>query len=132
MFPSEPLDRIREGMEVFNSSGAHLGTVARVAAAVPSTTHPPDSDLLDDVTRTVPSPPDMTEVSTLEAVGASPWGHTPADLPDLPDPILEHLRTHGFIEIDAPHLPESHRFIPADRITEVTDTQVTVRPDQPA
>ncbi|GAC1325156.1 MAG: hypothetical protein NVSMB2_23610 [Chloroflexota bacterium] len=132
MFPSEPLDRVREGMEVFDASGAHLGSVARVAAAVPRTTHPPDSDLLDSVATVVPSPPDMTEVSNVEAVGASPFGHKPAGLPDLPDPVLEHLRTHGFIELNAPHLPDSHRFIPADRITEVTETQVTIRRDHPA
>lgn len=132
MFASEPLDRVREGMSVFDTSGAYLGTVVRAQTAVRPTTHPPDSDLLDELGRIVPSPPDMTEVSDLEAVGASPWGHNPVDLPDLPDPILAHLRETGFLELDAPQLPDARRFIPADHIADVTDTQVTVRPVRPA
>ena len=131
MLPSEPLDRVRAGMAVFDASGAELGTVARITAAVPRTIDPPGSDLIDTVATVVPSPPDMTEVSNVEAVGASPFGHQPADLPDLPDPVLERLRAHGFIEVNAPHLPDSHRFIPADRISDVTETRVTIRSEPP-
>src|SRR5690349_17176761 len=57
IFPNDPLERVREGMEVVDATGTRLGTVARVQVAIPEQpTHPPDSDLLDDMAQIVPSP----------------------------------------------------------------------------
>ena len=125
--PTDPLERVREGMEVVDQGGARLGQVKRVQLGAPEVTHPPDSDLVDELAMTVPSPPDMTDLSNLEAEGASPWGHDPAGLPDLPDELRTHLREVGFIELDNPRLRDVERFVAADHVDRVTEDRVVVR-----
>ena len=129
IFPKDPLERIHEGMEVVDATGTRLGTVARVQVAIPEQpTHPPDSDLLDDMAQIVPSPPDMTEESNVEAVAVSPFGHDPFELPDLPEPLRDHLRDTGFIEVDGARLSPTQHYIPGDHIQEITNDRLVVRP----
>ena len=128
MFPTDPLERVREGMDVIDDKGVRLGKVVRVQVAVAGTTrHPPDSDLLEEVAEIVPSPPDTSDISNLEAAGASPWGHDPMNLPNLEEPIRQHLRESGFIEVDGIDLTDAQKYIAADHINEVSSDRVVVR-----
>jgi hypothetical protein len=95
----------------------------------PPVTHPPDSDILDEMSKLVPAPPEMSEASAeFNILGASPVGHDPAALPDLPEEVREHLEAEGFIEVDGPDLNHAERFVPADRIDDVSQDQVRIRP----
>lgn len=133
IFPSDPLEQVREGMAVLDQHGGRLGTVRRVQAAPVPVTHPPDSDLLDEMATFVPSPPDMDDVAGFQAPGASPWGHDPSGLPDLPEPLREHLERHGFLELDlvrgleGGQVTAADKFVPSDRIVSVGPEGVVVR-----
>ena len=127
MFPTDPLERVRTGQEVVDVAGRRLGRVARVRLAAPPVTHPPDSDLLDEMVELAPAPPEVTDVSGLEAIGPSPLGHDPAGLPDLPEPLRSHLRRVGFVEIEGPDLAHAERFLPGDHIVEVGEDRLVVR-----
>jgi hypothetical protein len=130
MFPTDPLDRVRIGMQVVDAARNRLGKVARVQPPAPPVTDPPDSDLLDEMARATPAPPEVAELSGLEMIGPSPVGHDPADLPDLPEPLREHLQMVGFIEIEGTDLSEVDRFVSTDRIEEVAGDVVVVRLSQ--
>lgn len=115
-------------MAVMSAAGQRLGQVARVQLPLPPVTHPPDSDIIDDVATLLPAPPEMSEAGAeLDMLGTSPVGHDPAGLPDVPDAVREHLEEVGFIEIDAPHLTGIDRFFAADSIEDVGADQVVVR-----
>jgi hypothetical protein len=115
-------------MSVRDTAGRSLGRVARVQLSPPPVTHPPDSDILDEMASLVPAPPEMSEASAeFNVLGTSPVGHDPAGLPDLPEEIREHLESEGFIEVDGPDLEGVDRFIAADHIAEVGQNEVTVR-----
>lgn len=114
-------------MDVVDPAGRRLGRVVRVQLAAPPVTHPPDSDIIDEMASLVPAPPEMSEASAeLDIVGPSPVGHDPAGLPDLPAEVREHLEEVGFIEIEASNLPEPARFIAADHVESVSENNVTV------
>jgi len=116
-------------MSVVDAHGQRLGQVARVQLPPPPVTHPPDSDIIDEMATVVPSPPDMSEAGAeLDVLGTSPVGHDPAGLPDdLPDPVREHLEAVGFIEVHGPELQTVDRFVAGDRVQEVRADQVIVR-----
>jgi hypothetical protein len=128
ILPSDPLERVRIGMPVVDRAGTRLGQVARLQMAATRTTHPPDSDLLDEMSTTVPAPPDMSEAGAqMDIIGPSPVGHDPAALPDLPEPVRVHLEQVGFIEIEGPEMADVDRFVAADHIDEVREDRVVVR-----
>jgi hypothetical protein len=127
MFPTEPLERVRTGVEVVDVAGRRLGRVARVQLAATRVTHPPDSDLLDELVDLAPAPPEVAEVSGLEAIGPSPLGHDPAGLPDLPEPLRSHLQQVGFVEIEGEDLAHEERFVPGDHIVDVGEDRLVVR-----
>lgn len=129
ILPGDPLERVREGMQVVDTAGRHLGQVKRVELASPRVTHPPDSDIIDELASIVPAPPDMAEAGAeLDVIGTSPIGHDPADLPDLPDELRAHLVEVGFLEVEGVNLPGVSRFIAADDIESVRDDQVVIHP----
>ena len=127
VFPTDPLERVRTGLEVVDVAGRRLGTVARVQLAATPVTHPPDSDLLDEMVELAPAPPDVAEVSGLEAIGPSPLGHDPAGLPELPEPLRSHLQQVGFVEIEGEDLAQEERFVPGDHIVNVGEDRLVVR-----
>src|SRR5947209_16053340 len=103
VLPSDPLERVRTGMQVVDTTGHPLGQVARVQLPSPRVVHPPDSDIIDEMASVVPAPPEMSEADAqFDIIGPSPLGHDPAGLPDLPDPWRAHLEQVGFIEVDGP------------------------------
>ena len=117
-------------MTVVDVSGRRLGRVARVQLAAPPVTHPPDSDLIDDMAEVVPAPPEMAEASAqMDVIGPSPLGHDPLELPDLPEALRAHLEEVGFCEIEPEaELPDVGRFIPADHLEDVRADRVVARP----
>src|SRR6185312_11557289 len=127
MFPTEPIERVRVGMEVVDSAGRVLGRVRRVQPAPAPVTHPPDSDLMDEMAEVAPAPPDMSEAGAeLDILGPSPVGHDPSGLPDLPEPLRKHLEEVGFVEIDG-DMSDAERFIPADRLEEPSGDRIVAR-----
>ena len=125
MFPTDPLERVREGMDVVDTSGQRLGKVVRVqAATVPPA---PNSDLEQEMTETVPSPADMTDLNSDDA---APWDDDAGNLRDLPGPVRQHLREAGFIEVEGVDLSDAQRFVPSDHIREVDDQRVVVEAGQ--
>ena len=117
LFPSQPLEQIREGMTVVDASGARLGTVKRVHMGNP------EAALRDDDV-VLTTPPDMDEPSL--AVGTSPvWSDS--DTPhDLPAELRLQLLQSGFVEIDGPALHGSERFVPGDAVRAVSGDQVVL------
>lgn len=127
MFPTEPLDRVRVGMQVVDTTGRVLGRVVRVQPASRAVTRPPDSDLLDDMADVAPAPPDMTEAGAqFDLLGPSPVGHESTALPDLPEALRRHLEEVGFVEIDG-DLSDAERFLPADHLEDFSADRVVAR-----
>ena len=115
-------------MTVVDAGGQRLGQVVRVQLPSPPVTHPPDSDIIDEMAKLVPAPPAMTgSAAELNMLGTSPVGHDPAGLPDVPEEVRAHLEEVGFIEVDGPGLRGAGRYVAGDHIEEVRADQVVVR-----
>jgi hypothetical protein len=115
-------------MPVVDASGRQLGKVVRVQMAPTPVRNPPHSDILDEMSTLLPSPPEMSEAGAeLDILGASPVGHNQSGLPDLPEEVRSHLERVGFIEIEGPDLGDADRFLAADQVEEITDERVVVR-----
>jgi hypothetical protein len=128
VLPTDPLERVRTGMLVVDAGGQRLGHVARVQLPPPPVTHPPASDIIDDMATLVPAPPEMSEsAAEFNMIGTSPVGHDPSGLPDLPDELREHLEEVGFIEVEGSELRGAERFVAGDHIEEVRADAVVVR-----
>ena len=125
-FPTPALERVREGMTVLDESGRRLGTVARVRMGDPQAVttrgeQPPSGD------------PGVVVAPTAEAGGPTGLGFVgpvlgagPGGL-DVPDPLRRHLLRTGFVEVDGPELKGPARYVPGDRVAEVTDSTVHLR-----
>ncbi|HEU5013571.1 MAG TPA: hypothetical protein VFT66_13690 [Roseiflexaceae bacterium] len=104
------LTNIREGMDVYDSDGKHIGTVERVhfGASVEGvqTATPGDADLrgnsfLDDLAR----------VFTTD---------------DVPDEVRRRLLQEGFIRIDADGIFASDRYVTLEHVASVASDRVTL------
>src|SRR5919202_3618514 len=126
-FPTPALERVREGMTVLDESGRRLGTVARVRMGDPQAVttrgeQPPSGD------------PGVVVAPTAEAGGPTGLGFVGPVLgggsggPDLPDPLRRHLLRTGFVEVDGPDLEAPARYVPGDRVADVSDGTVHLRP----
>ena len=130
IFPTDPLERVREGMLVVDATGDRpIGRVVRIQAAVRKAASPPEGDAIEEMVDVVPAPPDMSEAGAeFDVVGPSPLGHDPVGLGDVPEPLRRHLEQVGFIEIESDaKLPDSARLIAADRIDDISGDRVVVR-----
>ena len=125
--PTTALERVREGMTVVDESGRRLGTVARVRMGDPQavTTQGEQSPASD---------PGVVVAPTAEAGGPTGLGFVAPVLSagggglDLPDPLRSHLLRTGFVEVDGPDLEGPARYVPGDRVADVTDSTVHLRP----
>jgi hypothetical protein len=126
IFQTLPLERVREGMTVFDSSGRQLGTVDRVRmgepGAVTTSGENPDAGGAEVVVAPIAS-----------VGGTSPEGVLPIldqdeDEAEVPEPLWTELSRVGFIKVDGPNLKGASRFIPGDRIAEVSGDTVRLRP----
>ena len=125
-FPTPALERVREGMTVIDESGRRLGTVARVRMGDPQAVttqseQPPSGD------------PGVVVAPTAEAGGPTGLGFVgpvlgagPGGL-DMPDSLRHHLLRTGFIEVDGPDMEGPARYVPGDRVADVSDGTVHLR-----
>jgi hypothetical protein len=125
-FPTPALERVREGMTVIDESGRRLGTVARVRMGDPQAVttqseQPPSGD------------PGVVVAPTAEAGGPTGLGFVgpvlgagPGGL-DVPDSLRHHLLRTGFVEVDGPDLEGPARYVPGDRVADVSDGTVHLR-----
>ena len=125
LFPTSPLERVREGMAVIDERGRRLGAVVQMRMGYP---------------QAVTAPADPTDVSPARAVvapvgtgGTTAFGTaTPVGLaPDLPDELRQELLRAGYIEVVGPSVRGLARYIHGDRIAEVTGDAVYLRPAWP-
>ena len=125
-FPTTALERVREGMTVMDESGRRLGTVALVRMGDPQavTTQGEQSASND---------PGVVVAPTAEAGGPTGLGFVAPVLtagsggPDVPDPLRRHLLRAGFVEVDGPDLKGPARYVPGDRVADVSDGTVHLR-----
>lgn len=99
------LQNVREGMTVFDSASAEVGTVVAVKMGDP-----------DAVTAEGQTSPERHSV--IDAIGDAFTGGS-----DLPDERRERLLRLGYIEVDPPGIARN-RLIPADQVARVTSDGV--------
>jgi hypothetical protein len=126
IFETSPLERVREGMMVADETGRRLGTVARVrmgdTGAVTAPDQTPGVERVGVAVAPVTSPGGSTSMG--EAVPVPAEGQ---DVPDLPAPLRTELRRVGFVEVDGPGLDGPARYVPGDRVAEVSGDTVRLR-----
>lgn len=129
IFPVSPLESVREGMAVVDSQGRRIGTVVRVRLGYPEavTVEAEGEDLKERtggvVVAAVPNADNIQPVAA-----AVPVTGEGLDDPDLPQEVREALLRAGFIEIEGSGLKGLARYVPGDRIAEVSGDSVRLRP----
>ncbi len=127
IFASAPLEQVREGMTVIDAQGGALGTVARLQmgdpqAATTAGNEPSTSEAAGAV---------MAPVAAGDrgpGVVASLWDSDAEGLGDVPDVLRRDLRRAGFIQVEGTGLEGANRFIPGDRVAEVSGNSVRLHP----
>ncbi|MGI9146514.1 MAG: hypothetical protein ACR2IK_08235 [Chloroflexota bacterium] len=126
IFASQPLEQVRQGMTVIDADGKQLGSVNRIEMGDPQA-----------VTTAGNEPVNLGGVVLAPAAGVdggpgalgSPWGSIDAEgLGDVPDVLRQDLRRAGFIQVEGAILKGANRFIPSDRIAEVSGDTVRLQP----
>jgi hypothetical protein len=106
------LRQIREGMEVYDRTGDHIGTVERVHFGA-STEHGRGA--------ATPSAPDWRDDTLIDVVAE-------VFAPDeLPETLRARLLQNGFIRIDASGLFAADRYVTPDQIAGVSGDRVVLR-----
>lgn len=117
IFPTRPMDRVREGMNVVDTAGRRLGTVHRLRLGDPEAATSEGNAATGDVAAVVFAPAASTG-GTPAVGGAIPFQEgTENDVP-------ESLRRTGFLEIEGPGLSGANRYVGADRVAEVSGDTV--------
>jgi hypothetical protein len=114
-FDSNPLAQVQEGMHVLDAAGDEVGRVQLVQMGDPDTATVSDTDKPRDI---------------IGMVGEAVF---PGERePDVPEPLRSRLRRTGFIKVDGPDLMDTDRYVPSDRVREVSGDRVrlSVRKDQ--
>ncbi|WP_157365806.1 hypothetical protein [Arthrobacter sp. Leaf234] len=104
----KPIEYVREGMDVFNSSGARIGTVARVKMGDP------------EAITAQGQQPDQTGGligALMSAVDGSP---------SLPEERKNRLLRLGYVEINGPGIG-NHQYESAEAINRVTGDSVFLK-----
>jgi hypothetical protein len=119
IFETTPLERVRQGMVVIGENGSRIGTVNQVRMGEPDAVTTPDDTRVDDGVGVAVAPASSPGGTTAFGAGVPLIGPGD-DEPDIPDPLRTTLRRVGFIEVDGSELHGADRYIPGDRIAEVT------------
>ncbi|MBV9357725.1 MAG: hypothetical protein JO023_19610 [Chloroflexi bacterium] len=115
IFASTPLEHVREGMSVLDADGKQLGTVAHLHMGDPQ------------AATTAGNEPMTSGADALSSI----WRTDVEEFGDVPDVLRAELRRAGYIEVDGSALEGANRFIPGDRIAEVSSGTVRLRPLAP-
>jgi hypothetical protein len=131
IYSPSSLERVRDGMIVMDHSGRRLGTVARVRMGDPQAVttrgeEPPVSDVGVVVAPAEETGGSLGIGAAVPVLGRSLFGAA------VPDQLAQELLRIGFVEVDGPELKGPARFVPGDRIIEVSGETVRCRPGAPA
>jgi len=127
IFPTQPLERVREGMTVLDAAGARLGTVRRVQMGDPQAVTTQGNEPVAGTAGAVTAPSGATAGESGVAIGA-PFAASDAGELDVPAPLRRQLQRTGFIEVDGPDLSAADRYVPGDRVADVAGDMVHLRP----
>src|SRR5438067_11975581 len=108
MFPSNPLESVRDGMTVVDAAGTRLGQVKRVHMGDPEAA--------------------SVEGNEPTSVLGGSWVTDLDELGDVPDELRRDLRRAGFLELDGPGLEGTARLVPGDRIADISGETVRLHP----
>jgi hypothetical protein len=108
IFSSNLLERVSEGMNVVDADGSRIGEVTGV--------HMGDPDAAS------------VEGNEPTSVLGGSWVTNLDGLGDVPDELQSDLRRAGFLEVTGPGLKGVDRFIPGDRIADVSSETVHLHP----
>lgn len=127
IFASNALERVCEGMTVLNADGRPVGTVTRLQMGDPqAATTVGNEPSTSGAPGAVMAPAAAGDRGP--GVVASLWGSDPEGLGDVPDVLRRDLRRAGFIQVEGTGLEGANRFIPGDRIAEVSGNSVRLHP----
>jgi hypothetical protein len=113
-------------MAVIDESGVRLGTVERVRMGEPDAVTTGGAQEDDSVGVAV-APANSPGGSTAFG-GAMPVMGAGGEEAEVPDPLRTRLRRVGFIEVDGSDLHGADRYIPGDRVADVTGDTVRLGP----
>jgi hypothetical protein len=126
IFPTPPLERVREGMTVIDETDRQLGTVRRIRMGDPQAVTTRGEDTHQGEPGVIAAPAGGTSGSA--AFGAVvPFLEGGLDGLNLPDQLQRELLRTGFIEVDGHELEGAQRYVPGDRIVDVSDDTVRLR-----
>jgi hypothetical protein len=124
VFDTAPLERVREGMAVVDESGVRMGKVKHVRMGEPQAVTAAGGTQVGEGVSVAVAPANSPGGTTAFGGGVPFVGA--AEEPDLPDPLRTRFRRVGFIELENSELRGADRYIPGDRVREVTDQTVRV------
>jgi hypothetical protein len=127
ILPTSLLERVREGMTVVDASGKHLGLVARVQQGDPQAATTRGEQPLVGDPGVIATPSTGTGGALGVGIAAPRLGEQPLG-PDVPDQLSRELFRTGFVEVDGPDLHGPARYVPGDRIAEVTGDTLRLQP----
>jgi hypothetical protein len=101
------LNGVHRGMHVVDVSGEDIGRVDLIRMGDPEATTTAGN------TEITPRPLDLMA----EALGGE-------DEPDVPEPLRSRLVRTGYLKLDGAHLLEADRYVPADKVRDVSEDKV--------
>ena len=106
--PTQLIERVREGMTVVDAAGERLGTVAFAKTGDPRAMTTRGNE---------PGEPGPTGAAPLTVSGE----------PQVPGPLRSQLLRSGFIKVEGPGLADADRYVPGDRVGDVSADTATLR-----
>jgi sporulation protein YlmC with PRC-barrel domain len=128
LFPTSPLERVREGMTVVDAQNRPLGTVANVFPGYPDAVTTNEDELQSGLVGLIIAPLESTGGTTSIGAAMPIVVERLLNDADVPDQLRLELLRAGFIEVKAPGLRGPARFIHGDEVQEVADTTVRLKP----
>ena len=131
IFPSLPLEGVREGMVVVDSDGRPLGVVIRVRQGNAQAASVGEEPQLERGPSMIA--PALPDSGARGGAGTAPAisGGLGLDEPELPNELRLELLRSGFIKVDGPGLKGAARYVRSDQIIEVAGNTVRLRSRQP-
>jgi hypothetical protein len=106
-----PIEMVREGMTVVDSTGEKVGKVEGIKMGDPGTATEAGNELQD--------------TGLLGDVAEAFAGDERE--PDVPGPLRARLLRSGYIKVDGGFLIETDRYVPADMVASVSDDTVRLK-----